>query len=123
MSTYRILLTEDDPDIRELVEFDIQRILESKCQIDLASNGQQAINFLKETQYDVVISDYHLPDISGEKVQNSVQSETPFIFMSGDIRVNNMCDGKRVFALEKPFRSEQMAALLQTALRGKQLLN
>ncbi|EQC49029.1 response regulator [Bacteriovorax sp. DB6_IX] len=123
MSTYRILLTEDDPDIRELVEFDIQRILDSKCQIDLASNGQQAINFLKETQYDVVISDYHLPDISGEKVQNSVQSETPFIFMSGDIRVNNMCDGKRVFALEKPFRSEQMAALLQTALRGKQLLN
>lgn len=121
MEAYKILLTEDDQDIRELVEYDIQRILNNNCKIDLASNGGQAIEFLDSKEYDVVLVDYHLPDISGKMVQKASKTQTPFVYISGDMNIHSICDGKSTFALEKPFRSEDLETILFKTLKKETL--
>jgi len=123
MNAYKILLTEDDPDIRELVHYDIQRILGENCDVDLAVNGTQAINLIKESEYDVILLDYHLPDINGKIVRDQSNTDSPFVFISGDFNIHQECDGKKSFALEKPFRSEELEKILKMTLKGKSLIN
>ncbi|OIQ20855.1 MAG: hypothetical protein BM556_02610 [Bacteriovorax sp. MedPE-SWde] len=118
METIEILLAEDDQDIRELIEYDILKIFgKENCKVDLASNGSQAIGLLNQNKYDVILSDYHLPDFSGAQVRKSLKTETPFIYISGDISIIGDCDNKSIFALEKPFKTEDLQEILKRTVQ------
>ncbi len=80
----RILVVEDEPEIRELVTFFIQS--EFKAEIVEAENGLEAKKILeKDTRFDIIISDYTMPEMSGGALlqyirENKIQSK--FILMS-----------------------------------------
>jgi DNA-binding response OmpR family regulator len=70
MSEKRILLVEDEEDLLELYK----SFLESENYIvETSTNGKQAINMAKETDFDLVILDIKLPDIMGDKVAREIK--------------------------------------------------
>ncbi len=83
-----ILVVEDEPAI-----FDVQcRILtDDPCchKVDIAQNGQTAIDFLKRNRYDLVSLDYMLPgNISGMDIYRYIRKRDqtlPVLFISGNI--------------------------------------
>ncbi|MCU7944951.1 MAG: response regulator, partial [Candidatus Thiodiazotropha sp. (ex Cardiolucina cf. quadrata)] len=58
----RILMVEDEPEVRELIRF----ILEPKgYQVDEADNAQDARRLLSQRSYDLILMDWMLPGRSG----------------------------------------------------------
>lgn len=58
----KILLVEDDPLAQEIAS----SILESRgIQVDVASDGFDALRLLREKSYDIALVDYHLPEMDG----------------------------------------------------------
>lgn len=80
---YSILLVDDEIAILQmLVEF-----LGDKYNIKNAINGKTALNFIKQEKFDLVITDWMLPDISGVEIvywirNNAKYKDIPIIMLT-----------------------------------------
>lgn len=108
-----------DPDISVLQV--LKKILESSgynCRT--FTNGEELISELKTIMFDIVISEWQLPDISGESLCKTLLKKsytTPFIFLSGnrdsDIRTKALQSGA-IDYLTKPFDREYLIAKIKS---------
>lgn len=48
-------------------------LVDLKCDVDIAENGQKALQLFQNNQYDLVLLDLGLPDIAGEDVTKSMR--------------------------------------------------
>ena len=58
----KILIVDDEPDILELIEYNLRK---EGYQVFLASNGQDGINVAKKVQPDLIILDIMMPKMDG----------------------------------------------------------
>jgi len=65
MAEYRVLVVEDDPAIRRLVEKLLSR---HHVKVDLASDGRQAMEKLRANTYSTVVLDLMVPEVNGFEV-------------------------------------------------------
>lgn len=80
MTQYKILVVDDNADIRELLEI----LLTSEgYAVTLASSGEQALQLLSP-ELDLVILDIMMPGISGIRVCEAIrkQSNVPVLFLT-----------------------------------------
>ena len=79
----RICLIEDDPIMGESLS---DRFLLEGFALDWFNRGTPALEALRSSTYDAVVSDVRLPDISGEDVfigaLGEVESTPPFLFIT-----------------------------------------
>lgn len=79
-----ILLVDDEPEYRLIM----RNVLSAEgWEVVLAENGQEALEKLKETNVDLVISDIYMPIMDGIKLHRTVRSlpnfaTLPFLFIS-----------------------------------------
>lgn len=92
-----------------------------------ASNGQEALVALQREQFDAVISDLHMPGISGMEVLTEVRLRHPhmvFLVTTGvddvDVGVQAMRCGADDY-LVKPLRESAVLASLESALHKRKL--
>jgi len=85
----RILVAEDSPVTQDLLKL----VLEQRGHtVDLAADGEQALEALENASYDVVLLDFHLPKIDGLEVasrfrQSSTGQNNPrFVAITADIK-------------------------------------
>ncbi|MBU8909933.1 MAG: PAS domain S-box protein [Desulfobacterales bacterium] len=109
-----ILLVEDEPTLSDV----FYRILtQEPCnhKVDIASNGQAAMDFFNENEYDCISLDYILPEkINGLDVYDHIRKTNktiPILFVSGNIEfLESMKELKQNDAnidhLSKPCRNE-----------------
>jgi CheY-like chemotaxis protein len=70
----RALVVEDDAVTRALLG---QLLDDRGCDVDMATDGQQALNLLEQHEYDVVLLDIVLPRISGTVVMEQLLRRKP----------------------------------------------
>jgi len=78
-----VYVVEDDPGVRALLE----RVLGTFYSLRLFDNGREALNALQAVPPDVLVTDLHMPDFSGEELLWAVghlQSRPRLVVMSGD---------------------------------------
>ena len=79
-----ILIIDDEPQILKLLSRVFSRY---DFKIDTASNGREGIAKIDSYDYNLIITDIKMPDVSGEQVCNHLKDvkkkETPIIGMSG----------------------------------------
>jgi DNA-binding NarL/FixJ family response regulator len=69
----KILIAEDDFGVRDTLK-DFLEFFYSDVEIDQAINGQQAIDKVKASRYDILISDQMMPDMTGiDFIQASIK--------------------------------------------------
>ena len=82
----KILIVDDDKDIRDIIEFTLSCDIESD--FIHAESGNSAIEIIKETSdLDLVICDYNMPDGNGGVVYRYLlesENPLPFVFCSSD---------------------------------------
>jgi two-component system nitrate/nitrite sensor histidine kinase NarX len=81
----RILLVEDNKDHILLCRANLTRELPG-CQVDATQNGQAALAQVAQADYDIVILDHRLPDMSGLEVLAEIKSqgyEGPVVMVTG----------------------------------------
>ncbi|MBN2037809.1 MAG: diguanylate cyclase [Chitinispirillaceae bacterium] len=73
-SECRILIVDDEITVGEL----LKRAIENRYQVHTCLTGSEACSLLEQTDFDVVVSDLRLPDISGIDVLNFAKSKDPY---------------------------------------------
>ena len=82
-SNLEILYVEDEPELRDLMA---SVLAHSGIEVVLASDGEEALSFLENQSFDLVITDMVMPKMSGKDLFEKVREKTPdlpFLFLSG----------------------------------------
>ncbi|NNG02017.1 MAG: response regulator [Desulfobacteraceae bacterium] len=85
--TERILIVDDDPDIRDL----LKAILKREGEVDVAENGEAAMEKLEQKYFRLIISDVEMPVLGGRDFFKAAKKIYPdignrFLFLTGDHR-------------------------------------
>jgi len=114
----RILLVDDSPDVTRVCT---QILRDEGFEVDVAHQGRQALRMLKEKEdYDVLIVDFALPDVSGLDLLHSLERDIPAIFISGYLTEKEMKTISRresLAVLMKPFPITALVAAVKRVLR------
>ncbi len=81
-AAYRVLIVEDDPSIRRLVEKLLQR---HHIHIDIAPDGRIAVEKLRDNKYSAVVLDLMVPEVNGFELIEHIRksgSRTPVAVVS-----------------------------------------
>jgi two-component system, OmpR family, response regulator len=116
----KLLLVEDEIDLAQQLEDWFRR---EQHTIDVVHTGQDALNHLKVSKYDLVILDWMLPQISGLEVLRNMRSRnnrTPVIMLtakdSEDDKERGLDSGADDY-VTKPFSLRELSARTRAALR------
>lgn len=115
----RILIVDDDPDIRELLR---ELLTRAGYDVDEAADGRTALRSLYETPPALVILDVTMPDMDGYQTLERMRdlSEVPVIMLTARTqeleRVRGLTSGADDYVL-KPFGRQELLARVQALLR------
>jgi DNA-binding NtrC family response regulator len=116
--TKRILLIDDDQDIRSLLG-DV--LSQEGYSVYEAENGAEGLREMGKRHYDVVLSDYHMPRMDGTtflEIAQMVWPDTPVILASCDPEfidgAPNMVRGAYA-CLAKPFELDRLLQIVHDA--------
>ncbi len=121
---HKILVVDDEASMREFLE-----VLLSKegYQVSDAKNGKQAVKMIQKNDYDLILSDIRLGDITGLEVLREAKrknSNSVIIMISAysttEIAVEAMNEGAYDF-VPKPFDNNELKHTIQKALDLKTL--
>ena len=115
----RVLVVDDDPDVRLLIH-DLLSDEGFKC--DVVDNADTALNRLREHPADVVLLDVSMPAMSGLDLMTEIRkySEVPIIFVTGKGAETDKVLGLRLGAddyVTKPFSAPELVARIHSVLR------
>jgi two-component system, chemotaxis family, chemotaxis protein CheY len=73
MSTYKVLVVEDSPTMRQLIVFALKRI--RGFQIVEASDGVDGLKKISSDKFDLILTDINMPIMDGLKLVSLVRSD------------------------------------------------
>ncbi|MGX7014018.1 response regulator transcription factor [Vagococcus silagei] len=114
----KILIVEDEKRINNLIKEGLTAAGFECCQ---AFFGFQALKFVQENEFDVILLDVQLPDINGFKLIESFD-EIPVLFLTARDSIEDRVTGLELGAedyLIKPFALEELIARINVILRRK----
>ena len=120
--SYTVLVIEDEPDISELIEFNLKKYDYS---VILASNGEKGLKDARHYEPDLILLDLMLPGIQGIDVCRVIKSDeniknTPIIIISALGQEQDIVLGLESGAddyVSKPFSLDVLNARIKSVLR------
>lgn len=110
-------------DDEQIVQESVRRILEEKgFKVDTASRVEQALDLLKKTKYDLILTDLMMPDQNGMELVEAVARDYPdtgVIMFTGYPSIDSAVDSIKLGALDylpKPFSPDQLVDVTERAL-------
>jgi two-component system cell cycle response regulator CtrA len=116
----RILLVEDDPTTSRSIEL---MLTHANLNVYCTDLGEDGIDLAKLYDYDLILLDLNLPDMSGHEVLRQLRLakiETPILILSGSDDTDNKIKGFGFGAddyLTKPFHREELVARIHAIIR------
>lgn len=116
----RVLLVEDDPTTAKSISMMLTHANLNVYSTDL---GEEGIDLAKLYDYDLILLDLNLPDITGHEVLRQLRQakvETPILILSGADDTENKLKGFGFGAddyLTKPFHREELVARIHAIIR------
>ena len=116
----RILLVEDDPTTSRSIEL---MLTHANLNVYCTDMGEDGIDLAKLYDYDLILLDLNLPDMSGHEVLRQIRLarvETPILILSGSDDTENKLKGFGFGAddyMTKPFHREELVARIHAIIR------
>jgi two-component system, cell cycle response regulator CtrA len=116
----RILLVEDDPTTSRSIEL---MLTHANLNVYCTDMGEDGVDLAKLYDYDLILLDLNLPDMSGHDVLRQVRQarvETPILILSGSDDTESKLKGFGFGAddyLTKPFHREELVARIHAIIR------
>jgi DNA-binding response OmpR family regulator len=118
----RILIVEDDPDLRELLEYELAQ---EGFDVDATGLGAEALRLCQRQTPDLVLLDLMLPDYSGIEIclalrRSPETAEVPVIFLTACGADADRIHGLEVGAddyLTKPFQMRELVLRIQALFK------
>lgn len=121
MST--ILLVDDETHMRELLTIYLEQY---SYQIEEANNGKEAVQMIKNKDYDLVVLDVMMPIMDGWEALEKIReiSDVPVLMLTAKGETEDKVAGLTTGAddyLVKPFDEAELVARIQALLRRTQI--
>ena len=122
----KILLVEDTEQLNKALTTVLRR---NSYIVDSAFDGEEALLFIKQGQYDVIILDIMLPKINGLEVLKYVRTnniQTPVLLLTAKSSTEDKITGLDMGAddyLAKPFIIDELLARIRALLRRNPQIN
>ena len=116
----RVLLVEDDPATAKSIEM---MLTHANLNVYTTDLGEEGIDLAKLYDYDLILLDLGLPDMTGHEVLRNLRLarvETPILILSGADDTDNKIKGFGFGAddyLTKPFHREELVARIHAIIR------
>jgi two-component system chemotaxis response regulator CheY len=117
----KILLVDDSKAMRLIVRRTLRQAGFGDCEVVEAADGKLALDAIRETPPDLVLSDWNMPEMSGIELLEVLRSQGNrvrfgFLTTEGtpDMRARAMEAGA-AFLLAKPFTADDLRATLEKA--------
>jgi DNA-binding response OmpR family regulator len=122
MGRDKIVIVEDEPDIAEVISYNLRR---EGFQVDVANRGDEGLNLVRNQSPALVILDLMLPGIDGLTVCQQLKSDSftrdiPIIMVSAKGEESDVVIGLGMGAddyLAKPFSPRELTARVKAVLR------
>jgi DNA-binding response OmpR family regulator len=117
----KILIAEDDCDIRDLITFTLRF---ANYEVIAASNGEEAVSLAKQEIPDLVLLGVRMPRMTGYEACAAIKLEAnltniPVVFLSAKGQASEIRAGLQAGAVEyllKPFAPDQLIGRIQSIL-------
>jgi len=110
-----VLIVEDDPCQRRLYRLLLE---DAGYEVEVATQGAQALRMLARDPVDLVLLDLHLPIMDGRECATRLRASgisTPVVLMSSDWEVHSVAREVRALGvLPKPFTAEELLATVES---------
>ncbi|WP_310498348.1 response regulator transcription factor [Sandarakinorhabdus sp.] len=119
----RVLLVEDDRAMARSVE---RMLDEAGFEHESAATGELALEYARTYEFDVILLDLTLPDLSGHEVLRRLRQlriNSPVLILSGDAETTSKITGFGAGAddyVTKPFDKDELLARLHALVRRSQ---
>lgn len=120
----KILVIEDDDDIRSILEF---QLVKQGFAVSTAEDGETGLKIIKDQVPDLIILDLKLPKLSGEEVCKAIKdgddeklSKIPIIMLTAKSQDVDRVIGRVIGAtryITKPFQDDQLLKEIRHCLR------
>lgn len=120
----KILIAEDERDIRELITFTLKY---AGHEIHQATNGEEALNLAKEVVPELILMDVRMPKMTGYEACRHMKADDnlkniPVVFLSAKGQETEIQTGLEVGASDyilKPFAPDQLIKRVSEILAKK----
>lgn len=120
MDKQRILVVDDEEDLREILKFNLES---EGYLVDTALSAEEALKMLSET-YDLILLDVMMGGMSGfrmaEKLRKDLHNATPIIFLTAKDTENDMLTGFNIGGddyISKPFSIKEVSARVKAVMK------
>lgn len=117
----RVLTVDDSPTIRRMIELTLKP---AGYVVSEAADGQAALDLLKTSPVDLIISDINMPNVNGLELVRRLRSQpqfksVPIILLTTESDPAKKAEGKAAGAtgwIVKPFKQDQILAVVAKVL-------
>jgi two-component system, NtrC family, sensor kinase len=117
----RILVVDDE---EYILDFFVEVFHPLPIQVDTASDGRAAMNKMQSSDYDLIITDFKMPQMSGRDLFHWIKQNRPhlskkIIFVTGDtvsLETRSFFENNKNRYLAKPFKIEEVKEVIQQTL-------
>jgi CheY-like chemotaxis protein len=121
MEMTKILIAEDERDIRDLITFTLGF---AGFEVIAATNGEEALNLARQQVPDLILMDVRMPRMTGYEACELMKADpklkdVPVVFLSAkgqDAEIQAGLQSGAVDYLLKPFAPDQLTARIQAVL-------
>ncbi len=122
----KVLIADDDPDIRDVIRLTLE---DENFDITEAENGEEALKILEAKQFDLLLIDYKMPKMDGREVCRRVKKDfllrhLPIIMITGKGEMTDKVGGIEAGAddyIVKPFEPKELMAHIQMITRRRNI--
>jgi len=126
MQERKILIVDDEPEVVSILQ-DI--LIREGCEVETATDGQEALRKMGVFPAEVVLSDYMMPGMDGVELFKQIKQSYPRVILilltgRGDVKVsfNAMNQGAIFRFLLKPWNVEELIMTVHNAFRYYDLI-
>ena len=119
-----VLVVDDEPAVARVSE---RLLTRHGFKVTIANNGREAIEKIRSTSFDAILSDLHMPDVDGRALLRSIREDNldvPFVFLTGNPDTSSAIEAVEYGAfryLVKPASSKEVLDVVTKAARWHRL--
>ena len=121
MEKPRVVIADDDPDIRRLVQITVSN---AGCDVTVAADGEEALDLIRQAPPDLVILDVLMPRVDGWEVAKELKADPqtaaiPIMFLTSRGQEHDVLEGFNSGAADymvKPFSPRELQVRVRAIL-------
>ncbi|MBM7648727.1 CheY-like chemotaxis protein [Bacillus ectoiniformans] len=118
----KILVVDDEEILRMLI---LDTLEDLGYEVEEAEDGQEALEKVEQLEYDLMILDYMMPNVTGieviERLPDSIKAKLPVLMLTAKAQVadrQEVLDKGADYFMAKPFSPSDLESVVKEILNG-----